>query len=294
MPIRIRDWMAAISLVVAAPWLSGEPTRAIGQGFEVVIVTQEPLPEDPLSAAWESAPEFLCPLVEQTREEPQLTKPSTEEVSVRAITDGRRLAIRLQWADTTRDELADAARFCDACAIQLPAKIEAGTSPGVLTAAMGQPGNPVEITYWSASSQASVNGRGDSLNDLYPNAAVDHYPFQAPSLRAGSPEQRAMALRYAPARALGNPVAGPHATPVQDLIAEGPGTIAASPRSRSTGQGQRTEDGWVVVIARPLPQGLTAESPSFIAFAVWEGSNGEVGSRKMITGWVPLIMQKVP
>ncbi len=111
--------------------------------------------------------------------------------------------------------------FTDACAVQLPAKVEADLP----APQMGEDGRAVEIVYWSASWQASVNGRPDNIQAMYPRAAVDHYPFQAPSLKEGSVEQQEMANRYAPAHALGNNMAGPRTQPVQDLIAEGPGTL---------------------------------------------------------------------
>ncbi len=45
------------------------------------------------------------------------------------------------------------------------------------------------------------------------------------------------------------------------------------------------------MIKRRLPQGVSTEVRSEIAFAVWEGSQQEVGARKMRTVWIPLSMQ---
>jgi len=44
-------------------------------------------------------------------------------------------------------------------------------------------------------------------------------------------------------------------------------------------------------MTRPVPEGLSKEKPSEIAFAIWEGSHGETGARKMRTGWVTLTMK---
>jgi DMSO reductase family type II enzyme heme b subunit len=90
---------------------------------------------------------------------------------------------------------------------------------------------------------------------------------------------------------LGNNRQGPRQQPVEDLIAEGPGTLTPNPQSFSKGKGIRTAKGWAVVISRPLPEGFSKEKPTQIAFAVWEGSKGETGARKMRTGWVNLIMK---
>ena len=103
-----------------------------------------------------------------------------------------------------------------------------------------------------------------------------------------------MAARYAPARTLGNAMAGPRDRPVQDLVAEGPGTLAPRPSGDSNGRGQRTPDGWAVVIRCKLPDGLSPQNGSQIAFAIWEGGRQEVGARKMRTGWIPLVWKEKP
>jgi DMSO reductase family type II enzyme heme b subunit len=100
-----------------------------------------------------------------------------------------------------------------------------------------------------------------------------------------------MALRYAPARGLGNAMAGPREAPVEDLIAEGPGTLSRGPSTGSAARGRRTETGWAVVISRRTPAGLVAGARSQVAFAVWEGTHQEAGSKKMRTGWIPMHLE---
>ncbi len=253
---------------------------------DVVVISAESVPADPNDAAWNTAPEHVAKLIPQDLVEPRLMQPSTGEVRVRAITNGSQVAFRIQWADGAQDDLPDAARFCDACAVQLPSQIE----PTVPAPQMGEPGRPVEITYWSAAWQATVDGRGDTIQDIFPRATVDHYPFEAKPLEKDPEAKHAMEVRYAPARALGNRMAGPRQTPVQDLIAEGPGTITPTTDADSQGHGRWTPDGWAVVITRRLPVGLSAQTGSQVAFAVWEGGQAEVGARKMRTGWIALAM----
>ena len=254
---------------------------------EVTVASRASLPSDPNDAAWNDVPVHVEPLILQDMVEPRLLKPSTTEVRVRAITDGTRIALRLDWTDSTKNDVPGPAQFSDACAVQFPAKAAAEMP----APQMGEQGKPVEITFWRASWQASVDGRGDTIKDLYPGAAVDHYPFQAPSLEKGSPAQREMEARYAPARALGNRMAGPRERPVEDLTAEGPGTLTAVPPAGSDGRGKRTPDGWSVLIARRLPDGLVPGKRSQVALAVWEGSQQEGGSRKMRTGWIPIVIE---
>jgi hypothetical protein len=256
----------------------------------VIVIPQASIPLDPMDSAWQQAPEHLAGLLPQDLVEPRQMSPSTPQVRVRAITNGAEVAFRLEWLDAQQNDLPGAARFTDACAVQVPSRVEAN----VPAPQMGEPGKPVEITYWSAAWQASVDGRGDSIKDLYPNASIDHYPFKAASLEPDSTAQREMATRYSPPRAVGNPVAGPHTSAVQDLISEGPATLTAAPSVSSKGQGRRTPSGWAVVIARRLPSGLNAQSRTQVAFAVWEGSRQEAGAVKMRTGWIPLAMQAKP
>lgn len=269
-------------LVLAACQKAPPPSTA-----EVVVVSRPSVPSDPTDAAWSEVPVHAAPLILQDMVEPRLLKPSTAEVRVRAITDGSRVALRLEWTDATKDDLPGAARFSDACAVQFPTKV----ATEMPAPQMGETGKPVEITFWRANWQASVDGRGDTIQDLYPGATVDHYPFQAGSLDKGSPAQREMEARYSPARALGNRMSGPRERPVEDLIAEGPGTLTSAATGGSDGRGRRIDNAWSVLISRRLPAGLVPGGRSHVAFAVWEGSDQEAGSRKMRTGWIPILVE---
>jgi DMSO reductase family type II enzyme heme b subunit len=254
---------------------------------DVVAITTAALPSDPGDAAWQAAPEHVAKLLLQDLVEPRQQKITTPEVRVRALATNAEIALRLEWPDASTNDMPGAGNFNDGCAVQVPQKASA-TLPDPQ---MGMVGNGVAITFWRADWQASVNGRGDSIRDLYPNALIDHYPFEAASLAKGSAEQQALATQYAPAEGAGNRRGGARTSAVEDLIAEGPGTLAPAPATRARGLGKRTPTGWSVVIARPLPDGLTMKTPSQIAFAVWEGASQEGGARKMRTGWIPLSMR---
>jgi hypothetical protein len=252
---------------------------------QVHAVFRSAVPANAGDEVWTEAPVHPAKLILQDMVEPRLMKPSTLQVNVQSVTDGKRVAFLMSWDDATQNDLPGPAKFMDACAVQVPAKIEADLP----APQMGEDGRPVEITYWSAAWQASVNGRADNINAIYPAATVDHYPFQAPSLKEGSPEQQEMAKRYSPARAANNPVSGPRTQPVQDLVGEGPGTLRPADKSVSTGKGVRTEKGWAVLIVRPIPDGAGAAQ---VAFAIWQGANSETGSRKMRTAWIPFSWEK--
>lgn len=276
--------MISVTFVLASGCQKAAPPAPLAN---VVVIKCETLPETPDHPTWDTVPECVVQLIAQDLVEPRLLKLSTPEIRVRAVSDGNRMAFRMTWADATKDDLPGPTQFVDACAVQLPSVIEA-TVPAPQ---MGETGRPVDIVFWNAAWQATIDGRGDTIHDLQHRAAVDHYPFEAASLSPGSPTQQEMATRYAPARAVGNTMAGPRKTPIQDLIATGPGTLAPVAEGRSTGAGCRTTSGWSVVIVRDVPKGLIPRGSSQVAFAVWEGSHAEIGARKMRTAWIPLMFE---
>lgn len=277
---------AMTALVVAS--CRQEPAAPPAKPTTIALIATDAVSIDPSDEQWRRAPAFDAELILQDAVDPRLMDPSVSQVRVQAMADDARLALRLQWDDETADDVNDPGNFADACAIQLPTIV----GPEVPSPQMGEPDRQVEIAFWSAAWQAVVDGRKDDLEALHPNATVDHYPFEAASLPPDSPAQKAMEARYAPARALGNAMAGPRTSPVQDLVSEGPGTLTPAPTSDSDGLGRRTEGGWEVVITRPLPQSFSQDAACQIAFAVWEGSRAESGSRKMRSVWIPLKWQE--
>lgn len=282
-----RRLLLALTMVVLASGCGMCGRAGPPSSPDVLAVMRDEIPASPDDGAWADAPVHTASLLLQDLVEPRLLEPSTSNVRVRAISNGVQIAVRLEWDDAVDDNAPTAANFVDACAMQVPVTLGADLP----APQMGDLDRPVEITYWRASWQAVVDGRGDSIKDLFPGALPDHYPFEAASLTPGSPEQQAMAARYAPARSLGNAMAGPRERPVQDLIANGPGTLEPGPATDSDGMGRRTETGWAVVLTRRLPNGVTPGGRGQIAFAVWEGSHDEVGARKMRTGWIPLVVE---
>jgi DMSO reductase family type II enzyme heme b subunit len=276
-----------VVLVLLAGAACRKAPRQVG---EVIAIPAAGVPLDPGDPLWENVPEYTAALLLQDVVDPRLMQASTREVRVRTLTDGSAVAFRLQWLDTQKDDAPGPGLAVDGCAVQLPKTIaKEPPSPQ-----MGEANRPVELTLWRADWQAWVSGRGGTIRDLYPNAAVDHYPFQAAPLGSGSADQKEMAARYAPAIAAGNRRNGPRESPVEDMVAEGPGTLKPAAGAGSSGKGIRTEDGWLVVLKRRLPEGLAPGARTQVAFAVWQGSQGETGSRKMRTGWIPLLRQSAP
>lgn len=261
-------------------------TKTTVPATEVIAVSAAQLPAGPADAAWNVAPEYISKLIPQDLVEPRLAQASTPEVRVQAMTNGTEIAFRLRWADATQNDTETPGQFVDACAVQVPTRL----MPNPPAPQMGEAAGGVQIEYWRADWQAWVNGRADNIKSIYPNAEITHYPFQAAP--KDSPEQKEMATRYAPAEALGNRRQSPRTSAVESLVAEGPGTLAPNPGLAVKGSGERTKDGWAVMLVRPLPEGLAPKTRTSVAFAVWQGANKEAGARKMRSGWAPLAVQE--
>ncbi len=269
-------WLIFLALGLALA--GGCRDRPQPSGSEIVMLKVEQLPASPEDPAWQKAPEHVARLLLQDIVEPRQLKVTTAELRVRALQDGKKVAFRLQWKDPTKDELPGPGKFLDGCALQVPA--EAGAS--LPAPQMGEPGRAVEILFWSAGWQAMAEGRADRLQALYPNAWVDHYPYEAPALRGNPSSQREMENLYLPARALGNHRAGPRSSAVEEYLAQGPGTLTPRKNSGSHGMGKHNPEGWSVLLTRSLPRSR------YVALAVWDGAEGEAGGRKMRTSWIAL------
>jgi DMSO reductase family type II enzyme heme b subunit len=283
----LRTLLIPIALLAAA--CSRGPTVDTTQ--VTALAVQGPLPaDDPASPIWDRAPEHPAALMVQDVTEPRLTKPGVGIVRVRAVHDATTIVFRLQWDDATRDVIPESGVSSDAVALQF------AVLPGadVPNAAMGEAGKPVEICYWKAvwqdDAERAASGT-DRVAALYPQAAVDPYPFaQNPGARAE------METRYAPAIAAANPIAvRPQSGAVQQLLAEGFGSSSVPAAQSATGRGEWSKTAWTVTIARPLHEGqgrnnLEIGERTYVAFAVWDGAERQTGSRKMRSGWVPLLV----
>jgi hypothetical protein len=272
--------LAALAALAAC-----DPAPPSSTSQEILLGEVAALPSDPRDPAWDAAPVHEASLRPQDLVEPRKLQGDLKRLRIRALTDGRRLAFRLDWIDASHDDVRIPGRFSDACAVQLPVS----SSPDLPAPQMGEKDRPVRIAYWSASAQASVDGRPDDLRTFYPNAQVDHYPSDAPGLEKRPDDRERMRLSYAPARAAGNPSAGTPARAVQDLFARGPGTLAPAPSSESDGRGRRGPDGWSVLISRPIPADLAPGARIHASFAVWNGAEIDAGSRKLWVPWTPLV-----
>jgi hypothetical protein len=242
----------------------------------------DPLPvEDPGAEAWSEVAPFEVRLQPQRITPPTLAEPSIASVLVRSLHDGSWIAFHLEWGDETKDELETMARFRDAVAVQLPAA--PGAPPSVT---MGAPDSPVHILHWKASWQADVDTGRKSVKDAFPNAFNDVVP-------EGLMGDEAARVFY-PGIQVGNPLSQlERGTPVEELVAEGFGSLTTQEEQRAVGRGIFADGRWRVVIAVPMQGGeaqatLEPGGRTSVAFAVWNGGAGNRGARKHWGDWTPI------
>lgn len=221
---------------------------------------------DPKAQVWQTIPETTINLLPQNITQPSLFTTSVAQLKVKALHNKKWLAVRLEWQDKTRDESVSLNRASDACAIQFPVNEAEKTSPF-----MGGKAFPVAILHWKAIWQKDIEDHYQQVKDLYPNTYNETYRFGI----EGAVEAK-------------NPVAQPkRKTPVEELMAEGFGTLTTQAEQTASGWGAYSEGKWTVVLARPLQK----NQPKTIAFALWEGGQKNVGARKNYAPWVPLVLE---
>jgi hypothetical protein len=86
-------------------------------------------------------------------------------------------------------------------------------------------------------------------------------------------------------------------SPVEELVAEGFGTLTTQKVQNSFGKGVYENGKWNVVIMRPMLTGDMTDKQfkpgekTNVAFAIWDGGNREVNGRKAVALWHDLIVE---
>ena len=270
-----------------AGWLPA--TQAQGPELVSAAVSGALPAMDPASAAWGDAAPLQVPLSAQLVILPTRATPFTDSLEVRSLNNETHIAVRLSWADPVKDIYTTRqGQFRDAVAIQVAPR--AGTPP----LCMGAAGGGTHILQWKADWQADIEEGFHDLQDEFPNFWVDYYPYAI----GGPPYEvptafEANASIYLVGYEIGNPFSQPlKVTPVEDAVAEGFSTITTQSVQSALGWGVWAAGTWSVVISRPKDSGDPQDTPiqdgNVIAFAVWDGDAGNVGSRKSVSTWVTL------
>lgn len=247
---------------------------------------------DPLDAAWDAAAPRTVAVRPQAVTMPVLEDTSVTSVELQALTDGERIAWRIRWADPEPDENVDAGRFCDAAALQFPLVPDASFM-------MGGPGMRVQILHWKALWQKDHDVHFQDVQDVHPNYWTDLYWFATGAFpypiheSFRDPRSHAWLVAYRS----GNPMADfLRAQPVEELLAEGFGTLTHQPESAAAARGVWRDGRWQVTFVRPLATQDPSDAQLYrggrgqLAVAVWQGSAGNVGGRKHYSEWLPFVV----
>lgn len=232
--------------------------------------TPQELPSDPADPAWDRLDPIRVPM------NPLWPTPDPlPSLAVRALHDGRQVAILVQW----RDPIVNGAPvrvqdFQDAVAIQFSSN---GTTPFL---GMGDADNPVNIWQWKAGWQQETEGTRPDVNTVYASMQSDVY-FETRAL-------------YRTAEAAGNLFAlQQRRSPIEDSNARGFGTLKAQPLAGQNvnGKGIWRDEHWSVLFVRTLNSAdvddvkLSPESGVPVAFAIWQGQYRDRNGKKVISNW---------
>jgi Ethylbenzene dehydrogenase len=259
----------------------GNKKLAVEGDLVVARAVSGALPVDDLGdTVWDDAAPVRVPLSPQQIAPPILEDASVPDIVVRALTNGKDLAFKLEWADSTVDDLDGIRRYHDAVAVQFPTT--AAPSPPPIS--MGAPGAAVHVLQWRATWQRDIDSDGKTgVDQIYPAVVHDVMPEDI------LPPKEANL--YWVGRAVGNPLSKKfRTTPVEEIVAEGFGSVTHLPKQTAQGRGEHGNDGWRVVMSLPADRSgvgasLAPGSSWPIAFAVWQGSDENRGGRKHISLW---------
>jgi hypothetical protein len=221
-----------------------------------------------------------------------------EELTVRALHDGKELALLLVWADSTHDHTAMRPQdFRDAAAVEFALD----SDPPFF--AMGEAGKHVNIWMWKSERQADLEPAFQELEKVYPHLGIDSYPNLLVSPME-QPSSRALTLKSDPmfvtGWGAGNIVSDPtRLSAAEDLVAQGFGTLSGRPRPDQAVEATGVwSTGTYRVVFRRALTGRGAQAAMLetgqtvpVAFAVWNGSAGDRDGKKSVTIWQDLVLE---
>jgi hypothetical protein len=272
---------AAGAAIGAAVWKAGGPRARLSQTVRAEHFRGTMPVDRPESSAWDDAEAVKVLLKPQQMVAPMLDTLSVGDITVRALHDGTELGLLVSWSDEEADDLVGLARFQDALAVQLPASLGAQPPP----ISMGAAGQPVHLLQWRASWQRDIDQGRSGVEAQFPRVVHDVTPDDLLGEAAAD---------YYPGRSVGNPMSAlKRASPVEEAVAEGFGSLTSLKLQTARGKGVYDDGRWRVTIGFPMARGasgrpLTPGTRWPVAFALWLGSHDNRGSRKHYAEWLDL------
>ncbi|MDR4508631.1 MAG: ethylbenzene dehydrogenase-related protein [Candidatus Brocadiaceae bacterium] len=219
---------------------------------KVKLIEEGELPEDHADERWDTARIMEIPLAGQIVAGPRQWWPAVDAISIRALYNESEIAFLLEWDDSTNMQ-EEVLR--DGVSVQFPTKIPESLQKPYF--GMGGGGGSVNLWYWKAYWQ---EGFAKAI--------------EAPVSEPGS---------IAELNAKGFKKITPQPPEAQDVLAKG---VYENGR-------------WKVVLKRKLKTEDAKKDIQFevgklipVAFAIWDGSNGDVGAQKSISAWYYIILEQ--
>jgi mono/diheme cytochrome c family protein len=284
----------------------GSQGRAqLAQGTLIAPGIDKALPSGPKDPAWNQARPLYVAMTPLWWTENRI-----EGLVVQAVHNTKELALRLSWIDPSPDEQAVRVdEFRDAVAIQFALSSDPPFYMGDSTKHGG-----VNIWMWKADRQKNIASGYQDVDAAFPDRVVDMYdecPIRSKDMSSVDWPHGAIAehnSKYITAWGAGNLVADPNLkTPVECLVARGPGTLSGKPADVQVVQGQAVyERGvWTVQLQRQMQLPHDAEHSATesdervfhsgdylpISFAVWNGGAGDRDGKKNISIWQKLVIE---
>ena len=280
----------------------GAQERAqLKQGTFVAARVRCPLPAGPMHETWDQARPLYVALTPLWWTEERI-----EGLVVQAVHNEEELVIRLSWIDPSEDDRAVRQdEFRDGVAIQFSLT----SDPPFYMGDSSEHGG-VNIWYWKADRQKDLQTAYQDVDSAFPARAVDMYPEQnytTPSNAIGVEWPYEGVTQhdrtFITAWGAGNLVADPELqTPVETLVARGPGTLAGKPANIQLVQGQAVYERGVWYVQ--MQRSMKADHPDSqderrfqpgdylpLSFAIWNGSSGDRDGKKNISIWQKLVIE---
>lgn len=259
--------LAALALQLADARLAASQSTTLVARAAPAVST-----EDPWDAIWSRLEGVELALSAQNVVAPR--GGTRDRLRARALHDGARLFVLLEWADTRRDGAIDSlTAYPDAAALQFPAASATEVPP----LCMGSPTAIVNIWHWKAAWQDDLVHDFTKISTTYPRAAVDQYPF-------GDDDT------YAPARRLGNlGAARARTSPVENVHAGQYGTLTTAAAQPVGGVGVWRGGVWRVLFWRAFEPTASGDVRFGVgasvdaAAAVWDGQWSERDGMKAVS-----------
>ncbi|WP_436927170.1 ethylbenzene dehydrogenase-related protein [Halosimplex amylolyticum] len=251
-----------LAVVTVALLLAGQAAvaAAVTSGSQPVA-SVDSVPTEPTASAWDEAETRTVSLSKQQMA-PPFGGGSVDELDVQTAANDSHIAVRLSWADPTRDaDIAEPRNFSDGAAVML----KTGDQPPIT---MGAANTPVNVWYWRASWRHGPE-HSEGAGDMYAYPHNDSVTM--------------------PGRQAGNPISqADFENGAHNYYAKGFGSLSYAPDQPVAASGERTDDGWEVTFVRNRSGAGQYDAPItdeqvYLAFAVWNGSADEVNGQKSIT-----------